>query len=88
MGYGSYTVFAIKSFGKGRVAFLGDKDFMSNFRITKLNNSMFDLTVFEILGQGINKTKLEAENEYVRYSPKELIVKVLGKKTVDSLFGD
>ncbi|WP_290597296.1 MULTISPECIES: hypothetical protein [unclassified Archaeoglobus] len=77
--YGDYTVFATKKVGKGVVAFLGDKDFMTNENIYVANNTDFAKFVFEI---PVSKSK---EMMKVKLYPKEINVNISNKPAIVSV---
>jgi|GEM_PF-3466946 len=81
--YGNYTVFATRKVGKGVVAFLADKDFMTNENIYVANNTDFVKLVFEMP----IASKSEEFNKVIKIniSPKSIDVSASNKTVVVSL---
>lgn len=78
--YGDYTVFATKKVGKGIVAFLGDKDFMTNENIYVANNTGFAKLVFEM--PTVSESKEMAK---VTVSPGEINISISNKPAIVSV---
>lgn len=84
--YGNYTVFATKKVGKGVVAFLGDKDFMTNENIYAANNTEFARLVFEM--PVVSESEEPKESEEVmelEISPNEINASLSRKPVIVSV---
>ncbi|MBO8180432.1 MAG: hypothetical protein H0Z19_08140 [Archaeoglobus sp.] len=84
--YENYTVFATKKVGKGVVAFLGDRDFMTNGNIYAANNTEFARLVFEMPVVSESEEAKESEEVMkIDMTPNEINVSVSEKPSIASV---